>query len=89
MTANKTSSTTSRATDAMTPAEYQAALDKIEISQRGFCLEVIRVDDSSGRKWLAGTNPVPGSVAALLRLAVALKLKAADLRELAKKRIRH
>lgn len=73
----------------MPPDEYRAALDRLGISQRSFCLEVIGVDDSAGRKWLAGINPMPGSVAAFLRLAVALKLDAAQLRKLSRKRIPH
>jgi hypothetical protein len=65
----------------MTPTEYKAALDRLEFSNRGFCF-FIGASDRSGRFWLSGTYPIPGSVAALLRLGVKLKLSSARLREL-------
>ena len=68
----------------MTGDEYAKALARLGFSNRGFCLTVIGVDDSTGRKWIAEISPVPGSVAAFLRLCLALKLKAADVRELLK-----
>lgn len=66
----------------MSKDEYGEALERLGISNRSFCLEVIDVDDRSGRYWIDGTHAVPGSVAALLRLALRLKLKPEKLREL-------
>lgn len=68
----------------MSKDEYAEALERLGFSNRNFCLEVIDVDDRAGRYWLDGTHDVPGSVAALLRLAIKLKLKPEKLRELVK-----
>lgn len=73
---------TDDAKPAMTGEEYDRALDKIGFSNRGFCLDVARIDDSSGRKWKK--QGPPGSVAALLRLCLALKLDAPKIRKLLK-----
>jgi hypothetical protein len=61
--------------------EYGRALDRMRFSNRGFC-HWVGVDERTGRRWLAGDAPVPSSIAALLRIARALKLDAARLREL-------
>lgn len=66
----------------MTKDEYGLMLDRIGISNRNFCMEVVGVDERTGRDWKSGDARVPGSVAALLRLAIRLKLKAEKLREL-------
>lgn len=66
----------------MTPDEYGQALERLALSNRNFCLEVIDVDDRTGRDWKSGDARIPGSVAALLRLALRLKLKPEKLREL-------
>lgn len=66
----------------MTGDEYAKALARLGFSNRGFCLTVIGVNDSTGRRWIAGESAVPGSVAAFLRLCLRLKLDAARIREL-------
>jgi hypothetical protein len=68
----------------MTGDEYAKALRRLGFSNRGFCLTVINVNDATGRRWIAGDAPVPGSVACFLRLAIALKLDAAAVRKLLK-----
>jgi hypothetical protein len=68
----------------MTGDEYAKALKRLGFSNRNFCLTVIGVGDNTGRKWIAETSPIPGSVACLLRLALALKLDAIRMRELLK-----
>jgi hypothetical protein len=65
----------------MSPEEYGRALDRLEFSNRGFSF-FIGVNERTGRAWLAGDSPIPGSVAAFLRLCVKLKLTSAKLREL-------
>jgi hypothetical protein len=65
----------------MTAAEYNRALERVGFSNRGFC-HLINVDERTGRRWVSEEAPIPGSVAALLRMALALKFDAARLREL-------
>lgn len=64
----------------MTGDDYAKALKRLGFSNRGFCLEIIGVNDATGRKWIADISPVPGSVAAFLRLCIRLKLTAAEIR---------
>lgn len=71
-------------TKPMSGDEYAKALARLGFSNRGFCLTVIGVGDATGRKWKAEISPVPGSVACLLRLAIALKLDAGKVRKLLK-----
>ena len=66
----------------MSPTDYAKALDRLGFSNSGLCLTILHVDDATGRKWKSGQHPIPGSVAALLRLALALKLDAAKVRAL-------
>lgn len=66
----------------MSKTEYRQALELLELSNRGFCLEVLDVGERSGRNWKSGEVPVPNSVAALLRLCIRLKISGARLREL-------
>lgn len=67
----------------MTGDEYSRALDRLGFSNRAFCLTVIGVNDSTGRRWISGDSDVPGSVAALLRLCLHLKLDSEKIRKLA------
>jgi hypothetical protein len=64
----------------MTGAEYAKALDRLGFSNRAFCLELLGVDDRTGRDWKAAGPPA--AVAALLRLAVKLRLDADRMRAL-------
>jgi hypothetical protein len=66
----------------MTNDEYARALDRLGFTNRGFCLRVVGVNDKTGRDWKDGTTPVPGSVAALLRLLLKLKMSAEQYHEL-------
>ena len=63
----------------MTPTQYAEALTRLGISNRAFCLTIIRVNDRTGRAWKSGDTPIPGSVAVLLRLALWLDLRPVDL----------
>lgn len=65
----------------MQPAEYSEALARLGFSNRNFC-QVIDVNERTGRDWVAGETRIPGSVAALLRLALALDLSSEQLREI-------
>lgn len=64
--------------------EYARALRRLGFSNRGFCLDVIGVDDSTGRRWISGDLEIPGSVAGMLRLAIALELDAGEIRKILK-----
>lgn len=66
----------------MSTIEYAKALERLGFSNRGFCLQLLGVNERTGRDWKEGRSPIPGSVAAFLRLALALKLDAARLYEL-------
>lgn len=68
----------------MSNTEYGRALDALGLSNRAFCLEIVDTDDRTGRNWKSGEARVPGAVAALLRLAIKLKLTPDKLRELVK-----
>jgi hypothetical protein len=66
--------------ETMTGDEYARALKRLGFSNRGFCLTVIDVNDATGRRWISGDAPVPGSVACFLRLALAMKLDAEGIK---------
>jgi hypothetical protein len=66
----------------MSADEYAKALTRLGFTNRGFCLNVIGVNDKTGRDWKSGEAPVPGSVAALLRLLIKLKMSAEQYRAL-------
>ena len=66
----------------MDEREYAEALDRLGLSNRGFCLHILGVEEKTGRNWKAGTSRVPPAVAALLRLAIRLKVSGERLREI-------
>jgi hypothetical protein len=66
----------------MSPDEYAKALDRLGFTNRGFCLNVVGVNEKTGRDWKSGEARVPGSVAALLRLLLKLKMSAEQYHEL-------
>lgn len=68
----------------MTCDQYAEALQRLGFTNRGFCRE-IGVNEKTGRDWKSGTSPVPGSVAALLRLMIALDVDASRFAELVAK----
>lgn len=63
----------------MTPKQYAEAIDRLGLSQRG-AAAFLGVDERTSRKWIAGDNRVPESVAMLLRLMIKLKLKPEDVK---------
>lgn len=67
----------------MSHVEYRKALDRVGLSNRGFC-QLLGVDERTGRRWADADEEaeIPGSVVALLRVAVACKLDAEKFREL-------
>jgi DNA-binding transcriptional regulator YiaG len=63
----------------MTANQFRAALDRLELSQ----IEAARLFKANGRtarRWALGERSVPEPVAILLRLMLAGKLTADDLR---------
>lgn len=65
----------------MSPTEFAEALQRLGFSNRGFCA-AIGVNERTGRDWKSGEAPVPGSVAALLRLMIATGIDARRFAEL-------
>lgn len=63
----------------MTPAQYEAAIEKLGLSQRG-AGRFLGVDERTSRKWVAGDSRIPESAAKLLRLMVKLGLKPDDVK---------
>jgi hypothetical protein len=65
----------------MSRTEYRRTLKQLGLSNRGFCLRILGVDETSGRRWKSGrrSEGVPPSVAAFLRLAVAVEWTAEQL----------
>lgn len=56
----------------MTADDFRAALERLEISQRGFA-RAAQVDERTVRKWVLGESPVPGLVALTIALLEALE----------------
>lgn len=53
----------------MTPKQYQDAIDRLGLSQRKSA-DIVGVTERQVRKWIAGDNRIPESVARLLRLMI-------------------
>jgi len=64
--------------DTVTPKQFVEALDRVGFSQRGFA-RCIDTDERQIRRWVAGDERIPGSVARLLRLMIALGLTEKDI----------
>lgn len=62
----------------MTPKQYAEAITRLGLSQRA-AAGFLGVDERTSRKWIAGDNRIPESVAMLLRLMIKLKLKPEDV----------
>jgi DNA-binding transcriptional regulator YiaG len=62
----------------VTPKQFVEALDRVGFSQRGFA-RCIDTDERQVRRWVAGDERIPGSVARLLRLMIALGLTEKDI----------
>ena len=62
----------------MTPKQFVETLDRVGFSKRGFA-RCIDTDERQVRRWVAGDERIPGSVARLLRLMIALGLTEKDI----------
>lgn len=62
----------------MTPKQFQAAIDRLSLSQQG-AARLFGTDPRTARKWVAGENRIPECVAILLRLMLAGKITVADV----------
>lgn len=63
----------------MTPTQFRAALDRLKLSQLG-AARLVGVDGRTARRWALGERSVPGPVAILLRLMLAGRISADDVR---------
>lgn len=59
--------------NSLSPADFDAALDELELTY-GVLSERLNVDTKTIGRWSRGESPVPGSVAILLRAAVAVQV---------------
>lgn len=62
----------------MTPKQYADAIDRLGLSQRS-AAAFLGVGERQSRRWIAGENAIPESVAKLLRLMIRLKLRPDDV----------
>lgn len=63
----------------VTPTQFRAALDKLELSQVK-AAKLVGVDERTSRRWALGQTTVPEAVAILLRLLVAKKITVEDVK---------
>lgn len=61
----------------MNNREYQAALDKLGLSQLAGA-RLLGVDDRTSRRWASGERPVPNPVERFLRFLIVLGMSGAD-----------
>lgn len=62
----------------MTAKQFQAAIDRLGLSQLG-AARLIDADGRTARRWALGERSVPPAVAILLRLLVAGKITTDDI----------
>lgn len=62
----------------MTAKQFQAALDRLGLSQVG-AARLFGADPRTARRWALGERSIPESVAILLRLMLAGKITANDI----------
>lgn len=62
----------------LTAKQYQAALDRLKLSQLG-AARLFKADGRTSRRWASGERSVPESVAILLKLMLVGKITAADI----------
>ncbi|GEC56760.1 hypothetical protein [Bradyrhizobium phage ppBeUSDA76-2] len=62
----------------MTAKQFQAAIDRLGLSQVG-AARLLGADPRTARRWALGERSVPEPVAILLRLMVAGKIAADDI----------
>lgn len=67
----------------MTAKQFQAAIDRLGLSQVG-AAKLLGADPRTARRWALGERSVPEPVAILLRLMLAGKITAEDIQEAAK-----
>lgn len=65
--------------EAMTPAQFRAALKKLDISQVKIA-DALGIDQRTARRYAAGDADIPEPVAIILRLLLSGKIKLEDLR---------
>ena len=62
----------------MTVKQFQAAIDRLGLSQVG-AAKLFGADPRTARRWALGERSIPESVAILLRLMLAGKISADDI----------
>ncbi|TWA89592.1 hypothetical protein FBZ96_11960 [Bradyrhizobium stylosanthis] len=62
----------------MTPKQFQAAIDRLGLSQVG-AARLVGADPRTARRWVAGERSVPEPVAIILRLMLAGKITVGDV----------
>lgn len=62
----------------MTAKQFQAAIDRLGLSQVG-AARLLGADPRTARRWALGERSVPESVSILLRLMLAGKITVADI----------
>jgi hypothetical protein len=63
----------------VTPTQFQAALDRLKLSQLGAGRLFGAESERTPRRWASGERGVPASVAILLRLMLAGKVTVKDI----------
>ena len=63
----------------MTAKQFQAAIDRLGLSQVG-AAKLVGADPRTARRWALGERSVPESVAIILRLMLAGKISVDDIR---------
>jgi len=62
----------------MTPKQFQAAIDRLGLSQVG-AARLVGADPRTSRRWVAGDRSIPEPVAIILRLMIAGKITSEDV----------
>jgi hypothetical protein len=62
----------------MTSKQYQAALDRLKLSQLG-AARLFGADGRTSRRWASGERSVPPQIAILLKLMLAGKITPKDI----------
>lgn len=65
----------------MTANQLRAALDRLGLTQVGAARNLLRCDDKTMRRWIAGTNKVPPTASILIQLLLAGKISIDDIRK--------
>ncbi len=64
----------------MTAKQFQAALDRLKLSQLG-AARLFGADGRTARRWASGERSIPPTVAILLKLMLAGKITADDIQD--------